>query len=246
MVSGSFWLELSKVDTELDMSVLYLLSYGMYVVAAKAGDKINGQIVNTVFQITATPPRIAVSINRENLTHELISQSGMFSVSILDNETPLAFIGQFGFRSGREMNKMEHITHLEGINSCPVVVDNGLAYLEVKVTNQVEVDTHTIFIGEVKTAKRLKEGTPLTYDYYHQVKGGKTSKRAATYIPPTTEPASTPEKRGRFQCEVCQWIYDPTIGDPEHGIAPGTPFEDIPDDWVCPVCGASKSQFRPI
>lgn len=234
------------MDSELDMSVLYLLSYGMYVVAAKAGDKINGQIVNTVFQITATPPRIAVSINKENLTHELISQSRMFSVSILDEKTPLAFIGRFGFRSGREVDKMKDVTHLEGINSCPVVVDNALAYLEVKVTDHIDVDTHTIFIGEVKITKRLKDGTPLTYEYYHQVKGGKTSKRAATYISPSIEPTSAPKKSGRYQCEVCQWIYDPEVGDPDHGIPAGTPFEDIPDDWVCPVCGASKSQFRSI
>jgi flavin reductase (DIM6/NTAB) family NADH-FMN oxidoreductase RutF/rubredoxin len=238
-------MELSNVDSEIDTSVLYLLSYGMYVVAAKAGEKINGQIVNTVFQITASPPRVAVSINRENLTHELISKSRMFSVSILEDKTPLNFIGRFGFRSGRELNKFEDVEHLEGIESCPVVVDNALAYLEVKVINKVDIDTHTIFIGEVKRAKRLKDGRPLTYDYYHQVKGGKTSKRAATYIPPA-EPALSPKKSGKYQCEVCQWIYDPKVGDPEHGIVPGTSFEDIPDDWVCPVCGASKSQFRPI
>jgi rubredoxin/flavin reductase (DIM6/NTAB) family NADH-FMN oxidoreductase RutF len=238
--------ELSNVDADLDMSVLNLLSYGMYIIAAKAGDQINGQIVNTVFQITASPPRIAVSINKENLTHELITQSRIFSVSILDESTPLAFIGRFGFRSGRELDKLEAVKHLQGIDSCPIIVDNALAFLEVKVINQVDVGTHTIFIGDVKSAQKLKEGTPLTYSYYHQVKGGKTSKRAATYIPPTTEPAPRVAESGKYQCEVCQWIYDPAIGDPEHGIAPGTPFEDIPDDWVCPVCGAAKSQFKPI
>lgn len=234
------------MDTELDMSVLNLLSYGMYVVAAKSGDQLNGQIVNTIFQITSSPPRIAVSINKENLTHELITQSGIFSVSILEEATPLGFIGRFGFRSGRELDKLSAVKHLRGIERCPIVVDNALAYLEVKVIDHVDVGTHTIFIGEVKRAKNLQEGTPLTYAYYHQVKGGKTSKRAATYIPPITEPPPATGEEGKYRCEVCGWIYDPEKGDPEHGIAPGTAFEDIPDEWICPVCGASKSQFTPI
>jgi flavin reductase (DIM6/NTAB) family NADH-FMN oxidoreductase RutF/rubredoxin len=234
------------MDSELDRSVLNLLSYGMYVVAAKSGDQINGQIVNTVFQITSSPPRIAVSINKENLTHQFITQSGIFSVSILEEATPLEFIGRFGFRSGRELDKLSVVKHLRGIERCPIVVDNALAYLEVKVVEQVDVDTHTIFIGEIKRAKILQEGTPLTYAYYHQVKGGKTSKRAATYIAPTTERPPMTEDVGKYRCEVCGWVYDPEKGDPEHGIGPGTAFEDISDDWVCPVCGASKSQFTPL
>jgi len=231
---------------ELDMSVLNLLSYGLYIVAAKFGNQINGQIVNTVFQITAFPPRVAVSINKENLTHELIAKSGMFSVSILQQSTPLPFIGRFGFRSGREMDKLSDVKYLKGIGDCPIIVDNALAYIEVKVINQVDVDTHTIFIGEVRAAKILQEGTPLTYAYYHQVKGGKTSKRAATYIPPTPAQAPKSGEAGKYRCDVCGWIYDPEKGDSEHGIAPGTLFEDIPDDWVCPVCGAGKNRFRPL
>ena len=144
------------------------------------------------------------------------------------------------------MNKLSAVKHLKGIERCPIVIDNALAYLEVKVIDQVDIGSHTIFIGEVKRAKKLQEGTPLTYAYYHQVKGGKTSKRAATYIPPTIEIPPELEKEGKYKCDVCGWIYDPEKGDPEHGIAPGTAFEDIPDDWVCPVCGASKSQFTPL
>ncbi len=234
------------MGTDLDMSVLDLLSYGLYIVAAKSGEQINGLIVNTVFQITAFPPRVAVSINKENLTHDLIVQSGMFSVSILDQSTPLAFIGRFGFRSGRELDKLSDVKHLEGIENCPIIVDYALAYLEVKVINQVDADTHSVFIGEVKGAKMLQEGTPLTYAYYHQIKGGKTSKRAATYIPPTSDKVPTTEVSGKYQCEVCGWIYDSEKGDPENGIPAGTAFEEIPDDWVCPVCGASKNAFKPI
>ena len=234
------------MSKEFDISVLNLLSYGMYIVAAKSGDQINGQIVNTVFQITSEPPRVAVSINHENLTHELINQSKMFSVSILDESTPLSFIGRFGFRSGRDLDKLSAVKFLKGIDNCPIVVDNAIAYLEVKVINQVDVNTHTVFIGEVMNGKILRAGNPLTYSYYHQVKGGKTSKRAATYIPPAPEDPTDKKALGKYQCEICGWIYDPAIGDPDHGIAPGTAFEDIPNDWVCPVCGASKNDFKPI
>ncbi|MFX1509395.1 MAG: rubredoxin [Promethearchaeota archaeon] len=235
-----------KLDSELDISVLNLLSYGMYVVAARKDKRVNGQIVNTVFQITASPLQVALSINKENLTHELIEKSRMLSVSILGEATPMTFIGRFGFHSGRELDKFQNVEFLEGIEDCPIVVDNAIAYLEVKVIDQVDVGTHTLFIGEVKGAKKLKEGKPLTYAYYHEVKGGKTSKRAATYLPPTSKSEVFSPNEGKYRCEVCGWIYDPEKGDPEHGIAPGTAFADIPEDWACPVCGASKSQFKPI
>ncbi|MFW9830807.1 MAG: rubredoxin [Candidatus Thorarchaeota archaeon] len=236
------------MSDELDLQVLRLISYGLYVVASKEGNRINGQIVNTVVQVTAEPPRVAVSINKGNLTHELIMKSGIFSVSILDERTPLKFIGQFGFKSGREVDKLLNVKHIKGIDECPIILDNALGYLEVKVTSHVDVGTHTLFVGDVIRGKILQEGTPLTYAYYYQVKQGKTPKSAATYIaPPALAKQDRDAEEGqRFQCEVCGWIYDPALGDSEQGIAPGTPFEEIPNDWVCPLCGAKKSQFKPI
>lgn len=248
------------MNNELDPMVLRLISYGLYVVASKHGNKMNGQIVNTVFQVTAQPPRIAVSINKENLTHRYIMNSRIFSVSILDEATPLNFIGLFGFKSGRKVDKLHNIKHIKGIGDCPVVIENSLGFLEAEVIDQVDVGTHTLFIGEVKRGKVLRKGAPLTYTHYHLVKRGKVPQRAPTYIAaepktaptyiePTKPPISsapTSPKLQKYQCEVCGWIYDPTLGDPEHDIVPGTSFEDLPDDWVCPLCGAEKSQFKPI
>ncbi len=178
---------MGTLNRELDISVLDLLSYGLYVVAARANNQINGSIVNTVFQVTAEPPRVAVSINKENLTHEYISKSGIFSVSILADTTPLNFIGNFGFKSGRDVDKLLEVKELEDTGDCPIIMDNALGYLEVKVFDQVDVGTHTVFVGDVVGGKILQTGTPLTYVFYKQVKRGKTSKRAATYIPPTQE-----------------------------------------------------------
>lgn len=233
---------------ELDSRVFYLLSYGMYVVASKSGNKLNGCIVNAVAQVSAEPPRIAVSVNKENLTHDYIKKSGIFSISILAQDTPMKFIGLLGFQSGREVEKLSEIQYELSNEDCPVVTEHALGYLEAKIFDQVDVGTHTVFIGDVKRGKRLREGIPLTYAYYHQVKRGRTSKRAATYIPstPATEPSAKPVTEQEYQCEVCGWIYNPKLGDPDGGIPPGTPFEDLPEDWTCPLCGASKSQFKPI
>ena len=225
----------------MNLKALYKLSYGLYVVSSRKGDKLNGQIANTVFQITSEPPTIAVSINKNNLTHEFIKDSRVFTASILSQDTPLPFIGHFGFKSGREIDKLEGINYKIGETQAPVVIDNALAYLEARVIQEVDVGTHTIFIGELVGADVIREGETMTYAYYHQVKRGTTPKTAPSYIEDKKE--VTP-KIAKYKCKVCGYIYDPELGDPDGGIKPGTPFEKIPDTWVCPVCGAAKSEFE--
>jgi rubredoxin/flavin reductase (DIM6/NTAB) family NADH-FMN oxidoreductase RutF len=196
-----------------------------------------------VFQVCSEPPVIAVAINKGNLTHEFITESKVFIASILSHDTPLNFIGHFGFKSGREIDKLKDVHYNLGVAGVPIVLDYTLAYLEAKVINQADVGTHTIFIGEVVGADVVKEGEPMTYAYYHKVKRGTTPKTAPSYIEPRKEIAP---KVAKYECTVCGYIYDPELGDPDGGIKPGTPFEEIPDDWVCPVCGASKDQFKKI
>ncbi|MFC1940554.1 rubredoxin [Chloroflexota bacterium] len=227
----------------MNLKALQKLSYGLYVVTSKKGDKLNGQIANTVFQVTSEPPTIAVSINRNNLTWEFIKESRVFAVSVLCQDTPLSFIGHFGFKSGRDVDKLGGINYKVGQTEAPVVIDNAVSYLEAKVSGEIDVGTHTIFVGEVVDADILSEKTCMTYDYYHQVKRGITPETAPSYIEEKKE-AST--KMAKYKCSVCGWIYDPEVGDEEGGIAPGTPFEKLPDDWVCPVCGAAKSDFEKI
>jgi len=227
----------------MNLKALYQLGYGLYVVCSKKGDKLNGQIANTVFQVCAEPPIIAVALNKQNLTNEFVSISKVFTVSILSQDAPLSFIGGFGFRSGRDVDKLEGVNYKLGETGAPIVLDNTLAYLEAKVINQTEVGTHTIFIGEIIAADILKEGEPMTYAYYHQVKRGSTPKAAPVYIEEKKEAAP---KVAKYKCTVCGYIYDPELGDPDGGIKPGTPFEKLPDDWVCPVCGASKDQFDKV
>jgi flavin reductase (DIM6/NTAB) family NADH-FMN oxidoreductase RutF/rubredoxin len=227
----------------MNTKALYDISYGLYVIASKKGDKFNGQIANTVIQVCSEPVKITVAINKNNYTHEFITDSKAFTVSILSKDTPLSFIGNFGFKSGRDVDKFKTTNYKLTDNKLPVVTDNALSYLEARVINTVDVGTHTLFIGELIGAEVLKEGEPMTYAYYHQVKRGTTPKSAPSYVEEKKEEKSNMAK---YKCTVCGYIYDPAVGDPDGGIKPGTPFEEIPDSWVCPVCGASKDQFEKI
>ncbi len=166
----------------MDLKALHKITYGLYIVSSRDGDRLNGQIANTVFQVTATPPRVAVCLNRENLTHDFVSKSRIFSVSVLEQETPFKFIGLFGFRSGREIDKFKEVEHIIGETGAPIVLDHTLAYMEFEVVGKMEVNTHTLFVGELRGAEIIKEGTPLTYEYYHRVLKGKSPKKAPTYI----------------------------------------------------------------
>jgi len=166
----------------MELSALHKLGYGMYIIGSYMGDKLNGQVANTVFQITSEPPTVAVSINKSNLTHEYIEASKVFSASILHQETPLPYIGNFGFKSGRDVDKLKGVNYRTGKTKAPVFTDHATAYLEAEVIQGVDVGTHTIFIGRIVTAEVLTEDTCMTYEYYYQVKRGTTPKTAPSYI----------------------------------------------------------------
>jgi len=166
----------------MNTKALHKISYGLYVVTSKKNDRLNGQIANTVIQVTSEPPTIAVSINRHNLTWEFIRESRVFAASVLCEDTPLIFIGRFGFRSGRDFDKLEGLDYRIGQTGAPIVLDNAVAFLEARVTQEMDVGTHTIFVGELVDAEIVSDKTCLTYEHYHEIKGGKTPKAAATYI----------------------------------------------------------------
>ncbi|MFC2007271.1 flavin reductase family protein [Chloroflexota bacterium] len=166
----------------MNTSALHKLGYGMYLVSSKKGDKFNAQTANTVFQITSEPPTVAVSINKQNLTWEFITDSKVFTASVLCQDTPLSFIGHFGFKSGRDIDKFEGINYRIGVTEAPIITDYAVACLEARVIQEVDVVTHTIFVGEVVAADIIKEETCMTYDFYHQVKRGATPKTAPSYV----------------------------------------------------------------
>lgn len=225
------------------IGALRKLGYGMYIIGSVKGDKVNGQVANTVFQITSEPPTVAVSINKGNLTHQFIKESKVFTASVLCQDTPLSFIGHFGFKSGRDINKLDGVEYRIGQTRAPIITENAVSYLEAEVINQIDVGTHTIFIGKIVAAEVLNTKVCLTYEYYQQVKRGTTPKAAPSYV---EERKTPPVKLAKYRCTVCGYVYDPEQGDPDSKMKPLTPFEELPESWVCPVCGASKDQFEKI
>lgn len=229
----------------MNNSAFYKLSYGLYVITSGKEGRFNGQIANTVFQVTSAPPTVAVSINKLNFTHEHIVASRRFAVSILEEATPMTLIGRFGFKCGRDINKFEGVRVRTGKTGIPVVTDHTVAFIEAEVVGEMDCGTHTIFLGRVVECDVLDTAAePMTYAYFHKVKGGRAPKNAPTYQEQETpKPAAAPEKAARYTCTICGYIYDPETGDPKGNVAAGTRFEDLPATWVCPVCGAEKDKF---
>ena len=166
----------------MNLKALHKISYGLYIVASKKEGSFNGQICNTVFQVTSEPAKVVISVNKLNSTHEFIRESNVFTVSILSKDTPLKFIGHFGFKSGRDMDKFKGINYKVSRTGAPIVLDNAVAYIEAEVIKEVDAGTHTIFIGKVVDAEILTDEDPMTYAYYHIIKRWKTPKTAPTYI----------------------------------------------------------------
>ncbi len=227
----------------MNSTAFFKLSYGLYAVSSRKGEALNGQIANSVFQVTADPPLIAISINKQNLTCDFIKESKVFTISVLSKDTPMEFIGKFGFKSGRDIDKFSDTEYREGVTGAPIVTENSIAFFEAEVSKIIDTgSTHIIFIGEIVDADNLQEGEPMTYAYYHKVKRGRAPKTAPTYIKEEKKREDTSMKK--YVCTVCGYVYDPEVGDPDNGIAPGTSFEELPEDWVCPVCGVGKDSFE--
>jgi flavin reductase (DIM6/NTAB) family NADH-FMN oxidoreductase RutF len=167
----------------IDYQALFKISYGLYIVSS--GDKStgNGYISNTVFQVTAEPPRFALCCNKDNYTAGFIQKYEAFSVSVLDQNVSSRIFGKFGYKSGKDFDKMAG-THLKyGDAGVPIVLDESIAYLECKLVQTFDVGTHLMFIGELLNAEIIDESKePLTYSYYREVKKGVAPKNAPTYI----------------------------------------------------------------
>ncbi|TDA27738.1 MAG: flavin reductase [Archaeoglobi archaeon] len=166
----------------MNLSALYKISYGLYIVTSVKENKFAGQIANTVFQVTSDPPKIAVCLNKRNTTHEFLSSSRVFGVTVLKKDTPMQFIGKFGFKSSRDVNKFEGVNFKVGKTGAPLVLDHAVAILEAEVKGECDVGTHTIFIGELVDAEIISEAEVMTYAHYHFIKGGKAPKTAPVYI----------------------------------------------------------------
>jgi len=223
----------------INFQALYKISYGLYIVSSGDKAKGNGYISNTVFQVTAEPPRFAVCCSKNNFTSELIQKCGAFSVSVLAQSASSEIFGKFGYKSGRDFDKMAGTNFKHGDTGVPIVLDESIGYFECQVIQTLDVGTHLLFIGDLLTAETLDDSKePLTYSYYRQVKNGVAPKNAPTYIDKSKLEVKTAAIAKKYKCQVCGYIYDESVETLK--------YTDLPDDWVCPLCGSEKSEFAEI
>lgn len=168
-----------------DITALFKLSYGIYLITAHDGDKNAGCLVNTVFQLTAEPIRVGVSVSKENQTHEFIRAGGTVCVNVAGETAGSPVLGRFGYRSGRDFDKFEGLKYHSDANGDAVIDEDGIiAQFSCKVVDSLDMDTHTMFLCEVTGASPVKAGEPMTYNYYREVKKLQSSKFAPTYVAP--------------------------------------------------------------
>ena len=224
----------------IDFEALFRISYGLYIVCSGTKENGNGYISNTVFQVTAEPPRFATCCNKDNHTAGLIQSTGKFSVSVLREEAGTATIGTFGYKSGKDVNKLEGMDVRYEETGVPIVLNDAIAILEFKVQETIDVGTHLMFIAELVQAELINDREdPLTYLHYRKVKKGVAPKNAPTYIDKSKlEKKNKDVEYSRHECMACGYIYD----EEKEGVK----FDDLPDDWECPVCGVEKSDFNKL
>ncbi|MBN2807611.1 MAG: flavin reductase [Prolixibacteraceae bacterium] len=239
----------------IDFSSFHKLSYGLYIISTEFDGKKSGYAGNTGFQVTSNPATLAISCHKENYTCGIIQQSKKFSLSVLQKELDIAIIGDFGFKSSENTDKFAKYQWKKGVLGIPVVTDSCIAALECEVIQEVDCGSHILFIGAVKEAEKLSDKAPLTYEYYHEHYKMLAPKNAPTYIDPANlqseEEKPAAEKTddadmAEHICIICGYTYDPAVGEPSLGIPPGTAFEDLPEEFTCPICSAGKDYFKKV
>lgn len=198
-----------------DMTALFKIGYGLYVVTSNDGTKDNGLIVNTVTQLTDNPNRVAVNINKANYSHHIIKQTGVMNVNCLSVEAPFEIFQRFGFQSGRTADKFEGMKTLRSENGLIFLPKYINAFMSLKVEQYVDLDTHGMFICTVTEARVMSNKDTMTYTYYHN------------HVKPKPQ---TEGKKG-FVCDICGFIYE---------------GEELPDDYICPLCKHGVADFSPI
>ena len=200
----------------MDNKAMYSLSYGLFVLTAYEY-KHNGCIINTAMQVTTTPNRISITVNKQNLTHDMIKSTGVFNISVLSESVPFDIFKSFGFVSGRNSDKFDGIDCVDySKNGLIYLTKYANAYISGKVINTVDLGTHTMFIADVTDCAVLSDEKSVTYDYYHKNIKPKADNR---------------EKKKGYRCKICGYIHE---GD------------ERPDDFVCPICKHGAADFERI
>jgi len=227
-----------KNKVMINYEALFKISYGLYIVSSGNSDQGNGFISNTVFQVTSDPPAFAICCNKNNYTAAFLERTDAFSISVLHNGASPDLFGRFGYRSGKDLDKMQGLNVIYGESTgVPIVLNDSIAYLECRITKSIDVGTHLMFIGDLLNSVILDNSKePITYAYYRQVRKGVAPKNAPTYIDKSKLVNKIPSTNyKKYECSACGYIYDEAIE--------GKKFDELPPDWVCPSCGSPKEYF---
>ena len=201
----------------MDNKAMFKIGYELYILTAKDGEKDNGCVINTAIQVTSTPNRISVTVNKQNYTHDMIMKTGVFNVSILSEKATFDVFKHFGFQSGRDVDKFaDYKDATRSENGLYYVTGDTNAYISGKVINTLDLGTHTMFIADVTDAEVLADVPTTSYDYYQK------------NIKPKPE---APKKVTGYVCKICGYIYE---GDP------------LPEDFICPICKHGAADFEKI
>lgn len=232
----------------VDKKAFRSLSCGLYIVTAQSASMRAGCVVNTFAQVTSSPAQASIAINKENATTAVIVESGMFEVSILAQDASMELIGRFGFHTSADTDKFADTRIEFDGEGVPYVVEHAAAHFLVKVKETLDLGTHLFVMGEVVQAETLLDAEPMTYAYYHRVKGGKTPLKASSY-----------EGRGALSASDAQVTENDGFSEVPSGDGAHPKIawrctvcghieyaDELPDDFTCPICGVGKALFERI
>ena len=205
----------------MDKKAMYKLSYGLFVLTARDGEKDNGCIINTAIQAASEPNQLSICVNKANYTHDMIERTGKFTVSVLCEQADFELFKHFGFQSGRDVDKFTNFTGCaRGADGLYYITEGTNAYISVTVDKTVDLGSHTMFIGEITDMAVLSDTPSTTYEYYQN------------HIKPKPQAVGkTDEGQTVWRCRICGYEY---VG------------EEIPDDFICPICKHPASDFEKI
>ncbi len=205
----------------MNKKAMYKLSYGLFVVTAREWGKDNGCIINTAIQAASTPNQISICVNKDNLTHDMIMNTGVFTISVISKEATFDLFKHFGFQSGKTVDKFADYTNCKrGENTLYYITEGTNAYISVKVTKTQDLGSHTMFIGEITDMEVLSDAPSATYEYY------------MNEIKPKPQAVGTTESgQTVWRCTICGYEY---VG------------EELPEDFICPLCKHPASDFEKV
>ena len=205
----------------MDKKALYKISYGLFVLTAKDGDKDNGCIINTAIQAASAPNQLSICVNKANYTHDMIMKTKEFNVSIIGQNAKFDLFKTFGFQTGKEVNKFADFNACKRSENGILYITEGTnAYISVRVDTTEDIGSHTMFIGEIIDMEVLSDVDSVTYEYY--LKNIKPKPQAV---------GKTKEGKTIWRCSICGYEYE---------------GEELPEDFVCPICKHPASDFEKI